>query len=247
MLEASGMSVKYGAQPRLLTQKLNLNSHDLDQRNQAIATIKEGIDETVELGLTDLGLLSGGYPGEDEKAAQMDLLEDSLNQICSYATENGVNIVLEVFDQEIDKKCLIGKASDALEICERITKQHPTFGLIVDLSHIPLLGESPAQALRPVAKYVRHIHIGNAYMDSTDDPAYGDHHPRFGYPGGMNDVDEIVDFLDELFNIGYLKTDGTQPMPVSFEIKPVGDENPEGMIANSKRKLSEAWVKLQDR
>jgi sugar phosphate isomerase/epimerase len=247
MLAASGMLVKYGAQPRLLTQQLNLNSPDIDHRNEAIATIKEGIDETVEMGLTDLGLLSGSYSGEYEKAVQMDLLEDSLDQICSYASAKGVNVVLEVFDQEIDKKCLVGKASDALEICDRITKKHPTFGLIVDLSHIPLIGESPAEALRPVAKYVKHIHIGNAYMDSTNDPAYGDHHPRFGYPGGMNDVDEIVDFLDELFNIGYLKADGSQPMPVSFEIKPVGDEDPEGMIANSKRKLNEAWVKLKDR
>ncbi|MFY0689932.1 MAG: sugar phosphate isomerase/epimerase [Cyclobacteriaceae bacterium] len=247
MLEASGMTIKYGAQPRLLTQQLNLNSPDLAQRNLAVATIIEGIDEAIELGLTDLGLLSGAYPGEDQKEAQMDLLEDSLDQICSYASGKGVNISLEVFDQKIDKKCLIGPAADALEICNRLTVKYPSFGLIVDLSHIPLLGESPAEALRPVAKFVRHIHIGNAYMDSQDDPAYGDHHPRFGYPGGMNDVDEIVDFLEELFNIGYLKADGRQPMPVSFEIKPVGDEDPAGMIANSKRKLNEAWVKLKDR
>ncbi|MFY0628008.1 MAG: TIM barrel protein [Reichenbachiella sp.] len=245
MLEASGMSIKYGAQPRLLTQQLNLNSTDLEHRNKAIATIKEGIDETVELGLTDLGLLSGAYPGEAGKAEAMDLLVDSMDQICTYATEKSVNIVLEVFDQKIDKKCLIGPAVDTLEFCERVSAKHESFGLIVDLSHIPLLSESPAESLRPVSKYVKHIHIGNAYMNSTDDPAYGDHHPRFGYPGGMNDVDEIVAFLKELFNIGYLKADGSQPMPVSFEIKPVGDEDPIGMIANSKRKLNEAWVKLQ--
>ncbi|MFY0654321.1 MAG: sugar phosphate isomerase/epimerase [Cyclobacteriaceae bacterium] len=247
MLEASGMEVKYGGQPRLLTQQLNLNSTDLDHRNKAIADLKEGIDEAAELGLSDFGLLSGAYPGEEHRAEGMDLLEDSMDQLCSYAATKSINMVMEVFDQSIDKKCLIGHAADALEIAERVCSKHNNFGLMVDLSHIPLLSESPAEALRPVAKYVRHIHIGNAYMDNTDDPAYGDHHPRFGYPGGANDVDEIVAFLDELFNIGYLKADGSQPMPVSFEIKPVGDENPEGMIANSKRKLSEAWVKLQDK
>ena len=104
--------------------------------------------------------------------------------------------------------------------------------------------ESPADALQPVAKYVRHIHIGNAYMDQTDDPAYGDQHPRFGYPGGANDVPEIVAFLEELFKIDYLDKSGNKPMPVSFEIKPVGDENAELVIANSKRKLAEAWRTL---
>ena len=70
---------------------------------------------------------------------------------------------------------------------------------MVDLSHIPLLGESPAQALQPVREHIAHIHIGNAYFKDRKDPAWGDQHPRFGYPGSANDVPEIVDFLREVF------------------------------------------------
>lgn len=247
MLQTSGIDVKYGAQPRLLTQQLDLNSADNDHRIKAVATVKEGILEASELGLQDVGILSGSYTGEASKNRAMDLLEDSLNQICAFAAEKNCNINLEVFDQKVDKKCLIGTAGDAKEIAKRICSKYDNFGLLVDLSHIPLLSETPAEALRPVAQYIRHIHIGNAYMGSITDPAYGDHHPRFGYPGGANNVDEIVAFLDELFHIGYLKSDGSCPMPISFEIKPVGDEDPEDMIAHSKGKLSEAWSKLKDR
>ncbi len=244
LLETSGIEVKYGAQPRLLTQKLDLNSEDEPARLRAVQEIKDAIDDATSFGLSDIGLLSGFFPGEEKKELGMDLLEKSLLDICDYASSKSANIVLEVFDQVVDKKCLIGSAAEAAEIASRITRQYKNFGLLVDLSHIPLLGESPSQALQPTKEFVKHIHIGNCYTANESDPAYGDNHPRFGYPGGANDVPEIVDFLKELFAIGYLKKDGSQPMPVSFEIKPVEDEDPELVISNSKRKLAEAWRRL---
>jgi len=95
-----------------------------------------------------------------------------------------------------------------------------------------------------VREHIAHIHIGNAYFKDRQDPAWGDQHPRFGYPGSANDVPEIVAFLRELFTIGYLRADGTRRGAVSFEIKPVGDEDSTVMIAAAKRKLLEAWAKL---
>ena len=245
LLQSSGIGVKYGAQPRLLTQKLNLNSAEEDERRKAVDEMKAAVDEASEMGIVDVALLSGAHPGDEKKSEAMDLLERSLDEICSYAHEREINIVLEVFDREIDKKCLIGPAAEAREIAERVCPSHANFGLMVDLSHIPLLGESPSEALRPVADFLTHIHIGNCYMENKDDPAYGDMHPRFGYPGSSNDVDEITAYLKELFEIGYLKSDGSGRGAVSFEVKPVGDEDSDLVIANAKRKLNEAWIKLQ--
>lgn len=244
LLESSGVSVKYGAQPRLLTQGLDLNSLDATTRERAVAEMRAGIDEAAEMGITDFALLSGPYPGEAHEAAAMDVLTTSLNEICAHASDNGINVALEVFDRAIDKKCLVGPADSAREIAERVKATHPTFGLMVDLSHIPLLSESPAQALQPVKDHLVHIHIGNAYMDNQADPAYGDMHPRFGYPGGANDVPEIVTFLDELFKIDYLKSDGSSRSAISFELKPVGTENSRTLIANGQRKLVEAWSQV---
>jgi hypothetical protein len=36
-------------------------------------------------------------------------------------------------------------------------------------------------------------------------PGYGDQHPRFGFPGGENGVEELAAFLRGLFEIGYLE------------------------------------------
>ena len=244
LLDSSGVSVKYGAQPRLLTQGLDINSLDAATRERAVAEMKAGLDEAAEMGITDFGLLSGPYPGAENEAAAMDALTVSMNEVCAYASDRGISVALEVFDRAIDKKCLIGPADSAREIAERVKATHPSFGLMVDLSHIPLLSESPAEALQPVQDHLVHIHIGNAYMDDQGDPAYGDMHPRFGYPGSANDVPEIVAFLNELFKIGHLKRDGSSRAAISFELKPVGSENPRTMIANGQRKLIEAWSQV---
>ena len=244
LLASAGIEAKHGGQPRLLSQKLDLNSANEAARRRAIDEIKHAVDEAAEMGIRDVGLLSGSDAVAAERPAAMERLEKSLVELCRYAAKFGGNIVLEVFDRDIDKKCLIGPAVTAREIAERVKRSCPNFGLMVDLSHIPLLGESPAQALQPVREHIAHIHIGNAYFKDRQDPAWGDQHPRFGYPGSANDVPEIVAFLRELFTIGYLRADGTRRGAISFEIKPVGDEDSTVMIAAAKRKLLEAWAKL---
>jgi hypothetical protein len=110
------------------------------------------------------------------------------------------------------------------------------------LSHLPLLHESAEQSLVPVKDYIIHAHMGNAVMKSKDLPAYGDQHPRFGFPGGENDVDELVAYLRVLKKIGYL--DEKNPRILSFEVKPVGDEDPDVVVANAKRVLNRAWAML---
>ncbi len=246
LLAGSAVEVKYGNQPRLLTQKLDLNSADETMRARAVAEIKLGIDEATEMGARDVGLLSGSDVPAAERPAAMDRLEQSLVEICRYAAERGRQIVLEVFDRDIDKKALIGPAATARKISERVRRVCPNFGLLVDLSHIPLLGESPEQALLPVRDHLAHIHIGNAYFaDERTGPAWGDNHPHFGFPGGANDVPEIVAFLNVLFQIGYLKADGSARGNVSFEIKPLPGEDASVMIAAAKRKLGDAWARLK--
>jgi sugar phosphate isomerase/epimerase len=244
LLTSAGVEAKYGGQPRLLTQKLDLNNADEAARRRAIEEIKRAVEDAAEMGIQDVGLLSGSDVAPSERPAAMDRLENSLVELCRHAAKFNCNIVLEVFDRDIDKKCLIGPADTAREIAERVKRSCKNFGLMVDLSHIPLLGESPAQALKPVRDHIAHIHIGNAYFKDRKDPAWGDQHPRFGYPGSANDVPEIVTFLRELFAVGYLRVDGSRRGAVSFEIKPVGDEDSTVMIAAAKRKLLEAWAKL---
>lgn len=244
MLEQSGMKCAFGAQPTLLTQKLNLNDPDEAGRKKAVAQIKQSIDEAVELGCIGLAFLSGKDPGPTDRAAGMDLLYESVIEICDYArSRNNLPIALETFDQvDYGKNTILGPTKDAVAFAEKVRAHYPNFGLMLDLSHLPLLGEKTMEMLEPARDVLAHVHIGNCVMKDASHPAYGDEHPRFGIAGGENDVDELAEFLSGLLKIGYL--DGKSPRPLSFEVKPIAalGETSEVVIANAKRTLNRAWA-----
>jgi len=242
ILETSHMTVAYGGQPRLLTTGMNINDLNEEGRQKALANLKEGIDEAYEIGAGSFAFLSGKYE-EATKEQSFQALVKSTNEICAYAKSKGnMKIALEVFDYDVDKKCLIGPAPLALRYAKEVRKEHAHFGLMVDLSHIPLIHETIEESLIPVKDYIVHAHIGNCVLKSPDMPAYGDIHPRFGFPNGENDVPEVVHYLKVLLDIGFLNTEN--PPIVSFEIKPFGDEDGDVVIANAKRTLNEAWAKV---
>ena len=240
MLDSSHLSVAYGGQPRLLTTGQNINHLDEAQRQIAVANLKEGIDEAYEMGAVGFGFLSGKYT-EDKKEEAYQALVKSTKEICAYAKSKGdMKIAHEVFDFDIDKCSLVGPVDLAKRYAVEISAEFDNFGLMVDLSHLPIIHESARQSLIPVKDYIIHAHMGNCMMKDKQDPAYGDAHPRFGYPGGENDVEELVEYLKVLMEIGYLNPDKRRFL--SFEVKPVGDEDPDIVVANAKRVLNLAWA-----
>jgi sugar phosphate isomerase/epimerase len=242
ILATSHLTVAYGGQPRLLTTGLNINDTNEAGRLQAVATLKEGIDEAGELGAVGFAFLSGKYDENRKEEAYRALIQ-STKELCSYARSKGsIKIVHEIFDYDIDKKSLVGPTDLAKRYAAEIRKEHDNFGLMVDLSHLPLIRETAAACILPLKDYLVHAHIGNCVVKSPDLPAYGDMHPRFGFPGGENDVDEVAEFLKVLLQIGFLNENN--PPIVSFEVKPFGDEDPEIVIGNAKRTLNMAWSKV---
>ncbi len=244
-LKIGHLTVGYGAQPPLLIRKLDLNSLDEEERKRAVAQVKACIDEAVELGAKRVAVLSGPDPGEPHRARASELLVRSLKELCDYGRGKGIGITLEIFDREVDKRCLIGPAVEAAAIAEEVRKDFDDFGLLYDLSHLPLLREKPLEALSAIKDYLVHIHVGNCAMRDPSHPAFGDQHPRFGIEGGENDVPQLVEFLRALFKVGYLTEKPTGELPiVAFEVKPLPGESPELVIANTKRVWREAWAKL---
>lgn len=243
LLKTSHLTIAYVAHPRLFLKKLDLNSFDEEEREKAVAEVKAGVDEAYEMDAQGLVFLSGKDPGEEKREEARNILVSSIKKICDYAESKGkLGIALEMFDREIDKKCLIGPAKDAKKVAEEIRKNFDNFGLIVDLSHPPLFNETPIQAIRPIKDYLVHAHIGNYILRDEKHIAYGDQHPRFGIEGGENDVEELAAFLRVLLEIGFLNTEN--PPIVSFEVKPLADESSGVVIANAKRVLREAWAKV---
>jgi len=239
--KAAKLTVGMAGQPVVLVNKLNLNSLDEAERQRAVDMIKGAIDEAAEGGMKRIAVLSGRDPGPEHRQAAMAALATSLKALCNYAAGFGMEFALEVFDQVVDKCALVGPVETAVQIAGMVKPECPNFGLMVDLSHLPLLGETPRQALLPVKDYLMHIHIGNAAFRDKAHPAWGDQHPRFGVEGGENDVAELVEFLRVLLEIGYLSADKQDLPAVSFEVKPMPGEDVKIVIANAKRTLMEAW------
>lgn len=235
----AGLSVGFGAHPIILGQGLDLNALVESQRTEAVSRMSELIDEAIFMEAESFVVLSGKDPGPQQRNEAKAALAVSLGELCAYsAARQGPKVVAEVFDCDVDKCCLLGPALLAAEVAKKVSSENDNFGLLVDLSHIPLLSESPRQALEPVIEWLAGVHLGNAVL-TEGMPAYGDNHPAFGTPGSVNGAAETADFLETLFDLGFLGQ-GKRPM-VSFEVKPMPGQDPELVLAGALRVLTEAW------
>lgn len=249
LLEDAHMEIGYAAQPIILWSKLNPNSLDEVERSKAIDALKSAVDEAYELSAKILAMLSGPYPGEEEKGAAMDKLVDTIITVCQYAQDKvpsdraPLTITLESFDRDIDRKRLIGPSKDAAELADRVKEHVDNFGICVDLSHLPLLNETPEDCMAAIGEHLIHVHVGNC-VKQLGHPLYGDQHPPFGIPGGENDVEELRVFLEALIYSGYLRRSVPTKLPwLTFEIKPPEGQDWQIILAATKRLFYEAWSK----
>ena len=240
LLAQSHMEIAYGAQPRLLGGGLNPNALDESARAQAEKILLDSIDEAEFLGAKGIAFLAGKYEDATQAQSYAQLVKTTKN-LCAYAKTKQRRIVLEVFDYDVDKKSLIGPAPLAAEFAAEIRASFDNFGLMIDLSHIPQTHETPEFVIQTLKPYIVHLHIGSAILTPGAE-AFGDTHPRFGFPNGVNDVPEVVNFLRALQREGFFND--RQPLVLSFEVKPWKDETPEIVIANAKRVLNRAWALL---
>jgi sugar phosphate isomerase/epimerase len=248
MLETSHVISSYVTHPMLLSNKLDINSLSEEERMKAVAVVKKGIEEAAYLGAAGVSALSGPHPGKGLEEEGLEKLLESLEEFCDYSQKYNLAFELETFDFDVDKKCLIGKSDLAVTVAKKVRTKYPNFGLILDLSHIPLQREPVKTAIKNCAPYTTHFHIGNCVLRDRNHPAFGDQHPRFGVNGGENDVDQLREFFEALFEAGLLKNDPTvkaEDKPIiSFEVKPMAGENPLLVLANSKRVFKQAWALL---
>ncbi|MGI6725692.1 MAG: sugar phosphate isomerase/epimerase family protein [Christensenellales bacterium] len=239
LLDEAHMDVFYGAQARLLSKGLNPNSLDERERQEAENALIESVEEAQELHAKGIAFLSGHWT-EDNRVIMLNQLVRTTVNVCRRAAAYGMTCELEVFDYDIAKRALVGPAELAALYAEKVRESCQNFGLLVDLSHIPMCHEQPRDVIRILRPYITHFHIGNTVCRNPKAPAYGDEHPRFGFPGSENDTAELVEFLLCLKNEGFLRADA--PMMLSFEVKPRPEEDPDIILAAGKRVLRHAWA-----
>ncbi len=242
MLEQSHLKVCYGAQPRLLGPKLNPNDMDEEGRKKAEATLMEAVDDAEYLGAGGIAFLSGKWEESTKDQAYAQLIKTT-KAVCDYAATKNMKVNLEVFDFDMDKGSLIGPAPYAARFAADMRCLCNNFGLMIDLSHFPTTYETSKFVIRTLRPYIEHLHIGNAVIRQGKE-AYGDQHPRFGFPHSANDVAELADFFTVLKEEGFFNA--AKPMVLSFEVKPWGDEDGDIILANTKRVINRAWALVED-
>lgn len=242
LLAQSGLRVGYGAQPRLLGPGLNPNDLNEEGRLAAEKTLIEAVDEAEYLGAKGIAFLAGKWEEATKEEAYAQLLKTTIN-VCRYAAKKDMMVELEVFDYDMDKKALIGPAPLAARFAGDVRNSCNNFGLIVDLSHFPTTYETSKFVIQTTRPYITHLHIGNAVVKPGYE-AYGDLHPRFGFPHSANDMPELLDFFKVCKEEGLFNAE--QPLMLSFEVTPRDDEDAEIIVAQTKRTINRAWALLED-
>ena len=243
-LAAQGhLTLAQNAHGRLMGAGLNPNDPDEEGRRKAEQTLLEGVDEAAGLGCAAMGMLAGHWTPDTRELCMGQLLK-TVTAVCRYAQTKGIGIELEVFDHDIAKKALLGPAPLAARFAARVRESCPNFGLMADLSHFPMTYETSAQVIPVLRPYLTHFHIGNTVCQDPAAAAYGDEHPRFGFPNSSNDVPQVLDFLRVLRANGFFRPE--EPYILTFEIKPWTGEDADIVIANAKRTLNRAWALLED-
>ena len=254
LVRDSGKRAVFGAQPVLLAGRHDLNSADPRARQAALDAVRAVIPQAKEWDACSLAVLSGPDPGEAKRPLAKALLCASLKELCEISRRaGGPPVLLETFDRAaFGKNCLIGPSEEAAWVADRVHPYFRGFGLVLDLSHLPLLGETPDHALKIVRQDLRHVHIGNCVLRDRSHPAYGDQHPMFGIPEGENGVDQLAAFLKGLIEIRYIGApsasgsapDGPKRNIVSFEVKPFAGQTSAQVLENAKQTLDAAWKAL---
>ena len=242
ILSQSHMNICYGAQPRLLGAGLNPNDLDEEGRKKAESILINSIDEAEYMGAEGIAFLAGKWDTETKEQAYGQLLKTT-RSVCDYAASKNMTIELEVFDFDMDKAALIGPAPYAAKFAADMRTSHCNFGLLVDLSHFPTTYETSRFVIRTLRPYITHLHIGNAVV-KKDCEAYGDQHPRFGFPHSANDTLQLADFLSVLKEEGFFCEKA--PYVLSLEVKPWTGEDGDIILANTKRVINRAWALVED-
>lgn len=242
LLEISNIRVGFDSHTVVLSDNLNINAIEEEERVKAVITLKKLLDEAYYMNAEGFSILSGIKPKEEYQQLALKNAIKSIKELCNYSIVKSkefnlkpITIILETFDdKEFAKNRLIGPTKIAIFVANEVKKEFKNFSLLLDLSHLTILGENFTNSLKLARKFIKHIHLGNCIINDPNHQAYGDNHPRFCIGGGENDIDTLGKFLKELKKIGYLEEPENT---LVFEVKPLKNEDPDLTIAGSKRIL----------
>ena len=251
LLSAAQLQVVYLPVLPILLEDIGIGSADADKRAAGMVHLRRLLDEAIEFNAPLAMIMAPRDVAEAERPAALDRFAEDVRVLCDYADAQSkhtrLHITLENFDRDVEKKRLLGPTLEAAAFADVVEREN--FGLTIDLSHLPLLRETPEHALRSAGRHLMHAHIGNCVVAHPHSKLFGDFHPRFGHPEGVNDLLEVIEFLKQLDAVNYYENVrrrlGSTPI-LSMEIR-TSDESSAAVLANGKRTFMRAWAIAKQR
>lgn len=244
MIRESGKTIVYNGY-LMPTPKMPLCTLSPTERAQILMLAKDQADVAQAAGVAHFMQSVGGDPGPERRAAAYDALEEYIAELGSYLRKiGGMHFLIELMDRSTDKKSLCGPTEEVVEFVKRVAVHTPNVGIVVDVSHIPLMQESFAHTIETSRDWTRHVHLGNCLMKDRSHPWWGDQHPPLGWEGTEVGLPEVREVLSLFKGTGYIGAGerGT----ISLEIRCHPELTPEQTIDQNVALVQEAWRQLSD-
>jgi sugar phosphate isomerase/epimerase len=228
---AQNQRLLLSAGPRLLDEE-GICSVNPSVRRSAIELGKSLIDMAQEVSAGSLMLISGKDPGPGERASAWVALEESLDELCDYASVGAhLTLSLETFARSSPPFQLVGPTVEAAEFADRITRNHQNFRLTIDLSHLAQLGEDPVASVERLGARVRHLHLSTCVVVPGQVPA-GDFHLSFGASGVSVTLRDASRAL-----AAAASSSPHEEVVVSVEVRPQAGQDPSVVFEQSRSDL----------
>jgi sugar phosphate isomerase/epimerase len=205
---------RLGLQPRnyALHTRHNIPTANHSEQAEDLEYLSEGIECAVGWGIGQLMLNAGELHPSIARAQAWRRAVAFLQTVCEIAERRGVLIVQE---PEPYVSFLVHDLATAREMLHDVNR--PNFGMLVDLGHMWLAGESPEE-LRSIADQILHVHL------SDHEPRQ--HRNQIIGTGGVTTADYLAQ-LKELDIDRHIRLAGYDELVLSFELGFPGDTIPE--------------------
>jgi sugar phosphate isomerase/epimerase len=241
LLKDSGKDIYYNVGSRKGKESAHPCTLSSEKRKYSIELYKNEIARGIEAGCRKI-IANSGPDVPDNREEAFEALVDFFCEICRFVPED-VIVMVEPTDRDIDKKKFIGPSGDAVKLSQRIHNAGcKNFASMIDMCHLPLMGETIEHAMNISKGYIGHIHLGNCIMKDRKNPLYGDKHPAWGLKDSEYDVDDIARLIKTGMDTGYF-SNGNRGS-ASFEMLAYEEMSPLQSISRFFEYLERAWDKV---
>jgi sugar phosphate isomerase/epimerase len=251
LLSYSGLRVVFAGGPPYAMQHIHLSALDEGERRESLDKAKRLVDDAYLLG-AELHLITAGPDvAPEERGRAKEYLVESMLVLSEYtrslASERELVLSLEPTDRSVHRYGLLGPTAESVEVLREVRRGGGDVWLTIDQSHLAQLGEVAEQSIALAQPFHVHQHLANCLLTDRASPIYGDEHPRFGVAGGEHDLRDVTALFETLWRNGFFEKPipyGERPI-VSVEVKPQHHEDPEIVLANTKRVVQSAWARAR--